>query len=83
MLTDKKIGIIMLSLGIGLLCVTFYLGLAAFVNPDTLARFEALMPGTVFVYLIPVALLWVMGSIAGRIMTHGLSMLRSRQSERI
>lgn len=82
-MTNRTIGLAMLALGVGLLCFVFYLGVMAFTNPSTLAGFADLMPESglyqTVAYLIAIGLLWVMGSIAGRILSYGLAMARSER----
>lgn len=60
----------------------FILGVLSFVDPSHLAGFAALMPGDSGLsagvsYLIAIALLWVMGSVSGKLLQYGLG-LRSR-----
>ncbi|MFP3871552.1 MAG: hypothetical protein ACLFVL_01565 [Candidatus Aenigmatarchaeota archaeon] len=87
---NEKIGFGLLALGIALLLLTFYLAMNAFLNPGSIAQFKELVPGTtggeefseamaqlvsVLVYIVAAILLWVMGSIGGRITMHGIKML--------
>ena len=72
---NRTIGLMLLALGVALLCFVFYLGYMAFTNPDTLAGFAALMDSDLYrfpAYVIAIGLLWVMGSIAGRVVKYGL-----------
>ena len=80
-------GLAMFFLGIGLLCLTFFLAYSAFADPSGLVRFEGLIPISgdefakalkVLAYFVAIGLLWVMGSVAGRIATHGMRMFRSK-----
>lgn len=80
---NRTAGQIVFALGVGLLCSVFALGVLAFLDPGTLAGFADLVPESglyqTLAYLIAVGLLWVMGSIAGRILSYGLAMVRSER----
>lgn len=76
-------------LGIGLLCLTFFVAHSAFANPDGLVRFEELIQISgdeegatealeVLAYFIAIGLLLVMGYIAGKITTNGIKMFTSK-----
>lgn len=70
-------------LGIFLLGFTFYLAYSAFINPEILTKFNILIPGisatqpfsqfTVLIgYVVAFLLLWVMGSVAGKMVKYGI-----------
>ena len=79
-------GLIVFFLGIGLLCLTFFLAFVTFIDPSKISPFKELIPNSVegeteslvevLVYLIAVIILWVMGSIGGRIAKTGLEMYK-------
>lgn len=84
-------GLAVFFLGVGLLAFTFYMAYTAFTNPSILSNFAELAPKVegkaseiigpiveIIPYLIAALLLWVMGSISGRIAKHGLSLFSSR-----
>lgn len=82
-------GLVVFFLGIALLILTFVFALLAFLNPERIEAFTDLIPGSegefegaikAIGYLVAIALLWVMGSIAGRIVGHGIQMFKSRPS---
>lgn len=79
-MNEKIVGYAVLGFGLGLLGFTFFAAYGAFTDPTVLARFKALAPsaGTVefLAYLIPLGLLWIMGSTGGRIVSHGISLVR-------
>lgn len=79
---NKTASQLMLALGVGLLCGVFALGLLAFLRPGTLAGYSELFPGEsgilrIVSYVTAIALLWVMGTVAGKIVSHGLPLARS------
>ena len=80
-------GLVVFFLGIALLLVTFVFALLAFLNPERIEAFTDLIPASegefegaikAIGYLVAVALLWVMGSVAGRIAGHGIQMFKSK-----
>jgi hypothetical protein len=82
-------GLVVFFLGIALLILTFVFALLAFINPERIQAFTDLIPGSegefegaikAIGYLVAVGLLWVMGSVAGRIVGHGIRMFKSRPS---
>ena len=82
-LVGQSSGIAVFILGVILLIFTFYIVYQVFMTPDTLEGFSELAPSTsgefgqivqILVYFVGVVLLWVMGSIAGRIAKHGIEM---------
>jgi len=86
----SNLGLMVFFIGIGLLILTFYFTYSVFVNPGLVSGFANLAPSVdgelgeilepvlkMASYLIPVFLLWVMGSISGRIASKGLSMDKS------
>ncbi len=82
--TNKnRIGVAIFALGLILLLFTFYTAFSVFTNPSALEGFSQLIPkgegggvlGSVFnivIYVVGALLLWVMGSISGRIAKHGI-----------
>ncbi len=85
--TGSLSGLVVFFLGIALLILTFVFTLLAFLNPERIEAFIDLIPGSggeyegavkAIGYLVAVALLWVMGSVAGRIVGHGIQMYRSK-----
>lgn len=81
--TNKnRIGVAIFSLGLILLLFTFYTAFSVFTNPSALEGFSQIIPETeggllggvfnIVVYVIGALLLWVMGSISGRIAKHGI-----------
>lgn len=81
MRSEKIVGYAVVAFGLGLLGFTFLTAYQAFMDPSILARFKALVSGEgwteLLAYLVPVALLWVMGVIAGKIVAYGNDLLRS------
>ncbi|MBM4445216.1 MAG: hypothetical protein FJ020_07945 [Chloroflexi bacterium] len=82
-------GLVVFFLGIVLLLVTFVFALLAFLNPERIEAFTDLIPASegefegaikAMGYIVAVALLWVMGSLGGRIVGHGIQMFKSRPS---
>jgi hypothetical protein len=79
---EKIGGLITFSLGIGLLCFTFYVALITFNSPEKIAPFGQLIPNSsefggitkVGGYLIAFLLLWIMGSVAGKITKYGIEL---------
>lgn len=79
-------------LGVGLLLLTFYIAYTVFTNPGSLAGFAELAPDVgggagqaigpvveMISYVVAALLLWVMGSVSGRIAKHGIYMYLSRE----
>ncbi|MGP3667363.1 MAG: hypothetical protein ACKD6N_00670 [Candidatus Bathyarchaeota archaeon] len=75
-------------LGIFLLGFTFYLAYSAFVNPEILKRFNILIPSVdvdqpfhqfnvLIGYAVAFLLLWVMGSVASKMVKYGVSFYRA------
>jgi hypothetical protein len=82
-------GLIVFFLGIVLLVATFVMALLTFLNPDRVSDFSKLIPTpesdwggilTVLGYAVAVALLMVMGSVAGRITALGIRMVKAQPS---
>jgi len=82
-LLGQYTGIAVFVLGVILLIFTFYIVYQVFMTPDTLEGFSDLAPSTsgefgqvvqILIYFVGVLLLWVMGSIAGRIAKHGINL---------
>lgn len=87
-LTRDVIGLAVFFLGVALLILTFYTAYSVFTNPETLKGFAALGPEVeggeigkligpvveMMSYVIAGLLLWVMGSVGGRIAKHGMKM---------
>ena len=82
-------GLLVFFVGIGLLIFTFVLAYLAFSNPDRIKAFTDLIPGSggefegavkAIGYVVAIGLLWVMGSLAGRIVGHGIGMFKARPS---
>jgi len=84
------LGLAVLILGLGLLLLTFFTAYSFISNPESLTKFAALAPEVsgemgsiispvleIVSYLVAAILLWVMGSISGRVMKHGLEMFES------
>ncbi len=80
-------GLVVFFLGIALLVATFVVALLAFINPDRVADFGKLIPtpegnweGALkgVGYVVAIGFLWVMGSIGGRIATHGIRMFKAQ-----
>lgn len=82
-------GIVVFFLGIGLLCLTFFVAYSAFTNPSGLARFKELISISgdggdvttvleILPYFIAIGLLLVMGYIAGKITANGIKMFKSK-----
>ncbi|PTD93883.1 hypothetical protein C9439_05430 [archaeon SCG-AAA382B04] len=87
-------GVVIFFLGIILLLFTFYVVYSVFTNPEALSGFQALAPQVggelgqvigpvvnVMTYLVAALLLWVMGSISGRITKYGISMYKTSKEE--
>lgn len=89
------IGLAVFALGLILLIFTFYTAFSVFRNPSALEAFSELIPTTggqqgmeminnifkIITYAIGALLLWVMGSISGRIAKHGINIYTSTPSE--
>lgn len=82
------IGLGVFFLGVGLLIFAFYLAYQAFTDPNILGGFARFvrMPAeaqitNAAIYILAALLLWVMGSVGGRIAKHGLNMYMSRKEE--
>jgi hypothetical protein len=82
-------GLVIFFLGIAFLILTFVLALLAFINPERIQAFTDLIPSSegefegaikAIGYLVAIGLLWVMGSVAGRIAGHGIRMFKSKPS---
>ena len=82
-------GLVVFFLGIALLIVTFVFALLAFLSPERIEAFTDLIPASegefegaikAIGYLVAVGLLWVMGSLAGRVAAHGIQMFKSKPS---
>ena len=82
-------GLVVFFLGIALLIITFVLALMAFMNPERIQAFSDLIPASegdfegaikAMGYIVAIGLLWVMGSVAGRIVGHGIRMFKSKPS---
>ena len=96
---DDKVnylGIGVLIVGVVLLFATFYLAYSAFTNPEAIANFSQIAPtvegeagqiiGPIFqilTYFIAIFLIWVMGSVSGRIAKQGLNMYRKSVDEEV
>ena len=82
---EKIIGYAVIAFGLGLLGFTFLSAYSAFVDPSILERFKTLALGGGWVellaYAVPVGLLWVMGTIAGKIVAYGIDLLRAVREE--
>ncbi|MBC7219633.1 MAG: hypothetical protein H5T49_05855 [Hadesarchaea archaeon] len=82
---EKIVGHAVIAFGLGLLGFTFLSAYSAFVDATILARFKMLAPGEGWIellaYAIPVGLLWVMGSVAGKIVAYGIDLLRATREE--
>lgn len=83
------IGLVVFFVGIVLLILTFVYAILAFLNPERIQAFTDLIPASegefegaikAIGYLVAIALLWVMGSIGGRLTAHGIQMFKSRPS---
>lgn len=81
-------------LGIILLLFTFYIAYSVFTNPETLTGFQVLIPEMsgeagqvigpiveIMSYVVAGILLWVMGSISGRIAKYGITMFKTFKQE--
>ncbi len=84
----NKIGLSVFAVGLILLLFTFYTAFSVFTNPTSLEGFAKLVPETaeqqglglifnIIIYSIAGVLLWVMGSISGRIAKHGINIYTS------
>lgn len=95
--TEAIAGLIVFALGIGLLCLTFYLAFTSFVEPEKLFPFGELISGfqvegaegleralaealgnliKLSGYIVAALLLWIMGSIGGKIAKIGIEMYK-------
>lgn len=83
--TNRNVGYGIIALGVVLLVVTFALALNALLNPGFLEGFQDLVsPGDegfgalidMLIFIIPVLILFVLGSIAGKITKYGLNMIK-------
>lgn len=88
----RIIGLIVFSIGIALLIITFYIGLSFLIDPRRLAAFAELIPEPkdldgvfpgisiiitrVIAYVIPVLLIFVLGYIASKVISQGIIMYR-------
>lgn len=81
-------------IGIILLLFTFYTAYSVFTNPETLTGFQVLIPEMsgeasqvigpivkIMSYIVAGILLWVMGSISGRIAKYGITMFKNFKKE--
>lgn len=87
--TGSISGLVVFFLGIVMLILTFVFALLAFLNPERIQAFTDLIPASegefegaikAIGYIVAIALLWVMGSIGGRVVAHGVQMFKSRPS---
>ncbi len=84
---NKIIGIGLLVLGISLMLVTFFFAVNTLINPGFIKGFSELIPvsgssgiGNIvhaIIYFVPAIILFVMGGIGGRILKHGIVLIRS------
>jgi len=89
---NKNLGYVLLAIGVALMLLTFFLAFNAFRNPESLEGFAELLPSTsngedvaeamaqivsVLIYIVAALLLWVMGSIGGKILIHSIKLVRS------
>ncbi len=83
--TNKKTGYIVIALGLVLLFFTFYLAVRPFLEPEFLEPFKDLVEMNregiaglvdVLIFLIPAILLFVMGSIGGKVVHYGIKLVR-------
>jgi len=84
--SNKSVGYGIIVLGIVLLLITFALAINAFLNPDFIEGFAELVETNregiaglvdMLIYLIPAILLFVMGSIGGKIISYGVKLVGS------
>jgi len=82
-------GLAVFFLGIALLIFVFFATYTVFTNPDRLGPFANLIPDSdaeyesaikALGYAVAIGLLFVMGSVAGRIARHGIEMYQARPS---
>jgi hypothetical protein len=83
---EKISGILIFFVGVGLLIFTFFLAYTLFINPSTLLSFSGLIPNIpeneflrLLSYLIPILLLLVMSSVAGKIALIGIKMCKLKK----
>jgi hypothetical protein len=85
-------GLVVFFLGIALMVAIFVVALLAFLNPDRVEDFGNLVPGPegdwkgvveALGYVVAVALLMVMVSIAGRITALGIRMFKAQPSSEL
>jgi type III secretory pathway component EscU len=90
---NEVIGFLTFGIGIGLLLFTFYTGYKILTEPKIILPFSELVPlpqttgiGEIIVpiikiaiYIIPIGLLSIMGSIGGRIVKYGIVLLRTKK----
>lgn len=95
-------GLMVFALGVGLLCLTFYLAFSSYLEPEKLFPFSELIPSLriegpeglekalieaignltkLSGYIIAALLLWIMGSIGGRIAKIGIEIYRSKEKK--
>ena len=87
-------GLVVLLLGLGLLIMTFFTAYSFISNPESLTKFATLVPEinhelagvikpvmNIISYLVAALLLWVMGSVGGRITKHGLKIFESKSND--
>ncbi|GEM_PF-1914041 len=88
---NQIIGYVFLALGIALLVTTFALAMYAFISPEFIEEFQELVPPAngeeiieaveqimyILIFVIAAILLWVMGSIGGKITLYSLKLIRT------
>jgi len=85
------LGLSVFLIGIILLLATFYLAYSVFTNPNSITVFSALAPEVegemkpligpvvdMMPYSLVALMLWVMGSVSGRVAKRGLELFNSR-----
>jgi len=90
---NEVIGFLTFGIGIGLLFFTFYTAYKILTEPKIILPFSELVPlpqtigiGEIIapiikiaIYIIPIGLLSIMGSIGGRIVKYGIVLLRAKK----
>ena len=90
-------GLVVLLIGLGLLIMTFFTAYSFISNPESLTKFATIAPKIdtsdgglgdlinpvlkIVSYLVAALLLWVMGSVGGRITKHGLKIFESKSND--
>ncbi len=87
-------GLVVLLLGLGLLILTFFTAYSFISNPESLTKFADIAPEVsgelgsiispileIVSYLVAAILLWVMGSVGGRVTKHGLKIFESKSDD--